>query len=60
MQARVVPDRAEGCLAETNYFFIGRLVEDGGLDLVKVQNELLADNVLDGWVRRRAFVARQG
>lgn len=59
MQARVVPNGAEGSLAETDNFFVGRLVKDGGLNLIKVQNELLADNVLDRWVRRRTFVARQ-
>lgn len=47
VQAWVVADRAEGGLAQADDFFVGVVVENGGLDLVKVQDELLADDVLD-------------
>lgn len=60
VQTWVIANGAQSSMAKSYDFFVRVVVENGGLDLVKVQNELLADNVLDGRVDGDVFVAGEG
>lgn len=60
VQTWIIADGTQGSMAQSHDFFVRIVVENGSLDLVKVQDEFLADNMLDGRVDGDVFVAGEG
>jgi hypothetical protein len=60
VQTGIRADRLQRSGTETYLLLVWVLVEDGGLDLVKVENEFFRDDVLDGRSERDIVVACQG
>lgn len=60
VEAWVGADGLQGGHAQSGLFFIGVIVEDGGLDLVEVEDKLFADDVLNGWSEGDIVIAGEG
>jgi hypothetical protein len=57
VQSRVGADRLQSGGAEADLLLVRVLVEDGGLDLVEVEDEFFGDDVLYRWPEGDVVVA---
>lgn len=60
MKTGVGADGVQGRGAQTRLLFVGIVVKDGGLDFIEVEDEFLADDVLDRGAEGDVVVAGQG